>query len=296
MIYYPFSLELPFSNIKLKYREFTTEEQLILGKSHYSFQDPSDHYEFIYEIVKNLVSNKSNFERLDVFEYLLFLLKLRCISVGNQIELNTVIEEQTAKITIDINILLQNIYNVLANIYVKVKEDVGGITIAFPAANVYKEFLKLNPNDFQCIFESMSYFMQTVGKTNLENLSPDKRKIIFSKLPVSLVNTIQTKIFDILKELGNEEIFAMEIFKDFKLNLYNKSIYEVINLITSYDMKSIYRDIYTLSNLNPDYLKSLSPSERKIYISLFMEEKAQKNPNKQPMTPLEQMALDFQKQ
>ncbi len=52
---------------------------------------------------------------------------------------------------------------------------------------------------------------------------------MFGNLPVSLSNEIQTNILKTLKGASEEDIFALEIFKDFRINMYNNTIHELIN-------------------------------------------------------------------
>jgi hypothetical protein len=60
----------------------------------------------------------------------------------------------------------------------------------------------------------------------------------------------------------------------FKFNFYNQSFQQLIKLIFSFDIKSIYKEYYVLAskNINPNYIDNLSVSERMVFCSLFKEE------------------------
>jgi hypothetical protein len=68
-------------------------------------------------------------------------------------------------------------------------------------------------------------------------------------------------------------------------------------MIFSYDVKSIYSEIYFLANcsLNPEYILSISPSERRIYMSIIQEQRSKRDGNQpdQNSEALKDLALEF---
>ena len=87
MQYYNYSAELPFSKKTLKFREITTEEQLILAKANLSFPNDKTNYfdfnNFVIETLSNCIENKNDFKKLNIIDFVLFLTKIRIISIGN---------------------------------------------------------------------------------------------------------------------------------------------------------------------------------------------------------------------
>ena len=296
MDYYHYSVELPFSKKVIKFREFTTEEQLALGKAQHSFSnDLSTYYTFVYNIISKCVSEDSKFESLDVIEYILFLIKIRIISVGPKIELSTVVEEQNAKITIDLNHLMQRIYDTVEEILKDFVIDSNKkIKMGFPKILDMPEFVSIS-TDLFTVLNTIPLFINKAGiVTNHRDM-----KKVYSQLPVSLSNAIQSKVFDTLKILAEKEIFSMEIFQGFRINFYNNSIFELIKILSSYDVKTIHQEIYLLSQLTPAYIKSITPSERKIYMSFFLQERAPKDkgepniPQGRNLSPVDALAAEF---
>ena len=227
MDYYHYSVELPFSKKTIKFREFTTDEQLALGKAQYSFSnDLQTYYRFVYDVISGCVSKDSEFDTLDIIEYILFIIKIRIISVGPKIELMMLIYGQNAKITLDLNILMQNIYNSIDSLQgdLKILEN-KKIILGFPKILDMLEFAGIS-TDVNMVLNTLPLF---IDKAGIVSKKTDMKKI-YHKLPVSVTNSIQSKIFDILKNLGEKEIFGMDVFRDFRLNFYNNSVFVFIKL------------------------------------------------------------------
>ena len=296
MDYYHYTVELPFSKKVIKFREFTTEEQLALGKAQHSFStDFLRYYLFVYDIISKCVSVDSKFEDLDIIEYVLFLIKIRIISVGPKIELTAIVDDQNTKIIIDLNHLMQNIYDAAEEILkIFVVESNKKIKMGFPKILDMVEFVSIS-TEVRTILNTIPLF---IDKAGIVSNHRDMKKV-YGQLPVSLSNNIQTTVFDILKSLSEKDIFDIEIFKDFRINFYNNSIFELIKILCSYDVKSIHQEIYLLSQLTPTYIKSITPSERKIYMSFFLQERAPKDkgepniPQGRNLSPVDALAAEF---
>jgi len=289
---YYYSVELPYSKKIIKFREFSTEEQLSLGKSQYSFSsDFKSYFAFIYELILECVENKDDFKQLDILEYVLFLIKLRIISVSPKIELSTTVDGQAAKITVDLNRLLQHVYDILESIDMTVDFGNDKLSLTLPLATDMAEFVSIS-TDPEKVLGTIPLFLMGPNSS-----ATDKRKM-FNQLPITLTTQIQSRVFEILKSLMEREIFTMDVLRDFKFNLYNNSIFELIKLVCSYDVKSIHQEIYVLSALTPSYIRSITPSERKIYLSLYQAEKAPKSQeptinDKLTINPVDALAAEF---
>ena len=215
--------------------------------------------------------------------------------MGPKIELMMLIDGQNAKITLDLNILMQNIYNSIDSLQgdLKILEN-KKIILGFPKILDMLEFAGIS-TDVNMVLNTLPLF---IDKAGIVSKKTDMKKI-YDKLPVSVTNSIQSKIFDILKNLGEKEIFGMDVFRDFRLNFYNNSVFDFIKLISSHDVKSIHQEIYLLSQLTPIYVKSLTPSERKIYMNFFLQEKSPKNDNDgsvsrgKTLSPVDALAAEF---
>ena len=86
MEYYNYSVDLPYTNTKISYRELNTQEQLLLAKANISFSGDNnslfDYNQFAFELISNCIKNKEDFYKINIIEYVMFLVKLRIMSIG----------------------------------------------------------------------------------------------------------------------------------------------------------------------------------------------------------------------
>ena len=76
MEYFLYSVEMPFSNVELFYRDINSKEQLILAKTNLLFpieEDNSKEYSrIVKKIVFNCVENKEDIYKLNIIDYFLY--------------------------------------------------------------------------------------------------------------------------------------------------------------------------------------------------------------------------------
>jgi len=112
MEFYNYSVDLPYTNTKLYYREINTQEQILLAKANISIESLYDYYQFIIDIILKTIKNKEDLYKLNIIEYVLFLVKLRIISIGPTMDFFLKSESKTkTKIQIDLRKYMMNLYN-----------------------------------------------------------------------------------------------------------------------------------------------------------------------------------------
>jgi hypothetical protein len=288
---YNYNLDLPFSKIKLEFREINTQQQLDLAKACVSFDSsPSsllDFYNYCNKIIKSCVLNVEDLEKIDIVEYIFFLVKIRMISIGSTVDflLNDNSKTKT-KIQVDFQKYLLNLYNA-SNTFetLEINDEIFKIKLRWPdikSINHFYEFLKTEKhwsllNDTLCEFIDIMYFKDL--KMDFKQLTVDERVKLFEKIPVKYKDKIQNEVFNACNLLFNFDLFELTNFKDYKFNFYNLSFIEHIRLLFSYDVRSIYEEIwfFASNNLDPNYILGISNSERKIYSSIIAEHNSRKN-------------------
>jgi hypothetical protein len=312
--YYNYSLDLPHTKIKLHHRELNTKEQIALAKANLTIANTKesliDYHNFILNVLENCVENFNDIQNITIIEYVLFLVKLRILSVGNVIEFLMKDSERKTKIQLDLKSYLANLYR--ASSFFENEENntviENNITIKInwpivKSINVFNEFLINDKNIYESINDSIQEFIEYIKidnkKIQFNSFSSKQKNDLLDSLPMHLKLISQNKIFNALKELITSEIFNVSIFKEQRFNIYNLSFIEHIKMIFSYDVKSIYSEIHFLanSNINPEYTLNLSPSERKIYISIIQEQRSKRDGNNsQNSNALKDLALEFGEQ
>lgn len=284
---YNHSLDFPFSKKTIKFREFTTAEQLSLAKSRLSLEDNLDYFQFVYDVCKGCIENKSDFECVDILEFFMFVIKLRILSVGPNIELRTTYEEKKTTVTVNLNTILKNLYNCFDddNFLIEIKSMY--ILLGFP--NVKNlSYLKISNKSNM---ETIQFFIKNFNGIEFDSLSISERFKLYKKIPASVHKIIENAVKTVLKKSDSIAIFQNEVFQNFRFNVLSESIYDFLRFLGSYDITSIHQEIYILSKLTPSYILTLSPNERKIYLNIAHAEKNQKQESSDDLKALE---LEFE--
>jgi hypothetical protein len=295
---YSYNVELPFTKNKINFREISTQDQISLAKSNLSNGNDLDSlYEYFIlskTLFEQCIKEKEILNKITVIEYVLFLVKLRMISVGLNIEFLLKNEtSQKTKIKIELKTYLKNLYEIGKffendeNQYVFDKNIL--IKLNWPRVNSIQNFKKLlseNKNEYQMVLETLQEYIQYIEIKNkkiiFDNFN-DKQKIeMIDSLPINLKNKIQDKIIQAISFIFETKLFDVKTFENERFNFYNLRFIEHIKMFFSYDIRSLYTELYYLASfhLPPDYILKISPSERKIYLSIIEEQqKAKENKN-----------------
>lgn len=294
MEYYNYSTELPFSNKKVKFKEITTEQQIALSKANLSFPKTKENYfdynNFVLKTIKECLETPDDFDNINIIDYVLFITKLRIVSIGSSIEFITKTENaefKTAKTTINLNLFLKNLYygaveaikdNLITENNIEIK-------LCWPTIKSIKVFQDIIDNDFKVVFDSFQEFIEYIKigdkKIIFSNFDSIQKNEIFCKISVSLIKKVQELVLENVKKLNQCDLFMVESFKNNTFNLYTLSFIDFIRLFFSYDVKSLYEEIFYMAgeNLPPEYVLKLSPAERKVYSSIIVEARKRKENN-----------------
>jgi hypothetical protein len=316
MTYFDHTLDLPYSNVNLKFKEINTSQQIFLCKLNLSLQNsPSDLYEFYkstLDVISDCVKNYNDFKKIDIIEYVLFMTKLRCISNGSVIEFMISQENDDVtkkKVILNLNNFIKKLLDfnefILNGENNIIQEKNIKIFLKWPSLNsidlLYNNLNDKNINyDFldDLTYEFISYIEINNVKISFENFLIDQKKEILNSFTSGLKNKIQNKILEISNLLIDEEFLSIDFLKNYKFNFYNLSFIMFVKIFFSFDIKSIYKEIYALSvnNLDTKYILDMSPNERKIYFSIINESNKSQDSGESQIgnnKSLEDLAVEF---
>lgn len=291
MVFYNYSVDLPFTNNKIIFRELNTKEQLFLSKANFTHSNDKeslyDYFLFVKKIIENCLEDKTVLNKINIIEYVLFLVKLRIVSVGSKIELllnNN--QKSKTKVQIELKNYLLKLYQ--ASDFLEKEENNLifykniKIKLNWPLLSSLEFFSKMiieNKSQYEIFNESIQEYVEFIEiknkKINLKDFDIKQKTNLVDNLNLKIKNQIQEKIVEGLKILFEAEIFDVGDFKKQKFNFYNLSFIDHLKLFFSYDIKSLYQEIYLLAtcNLNPEYVLNISPSERKLYFTIIEQQK-----------------------
>ena len=299
-----YKVDFPFSEKVIIFKELNTKNQLDIEKINLYYPQTSefsiDYHENFLKIVRECVENKEDFDNLNLIEYVLFCLKLRIVSIGNNIDFNVKNDRddvKTINIKVNLSEIMQNILTLSLNSLKEyfVDDEVRDmlITIGFPTLNSVKNFSDwmLSGKDIgEIVMESLPLFIKQVkiknDILNLDNFSFEQKTKVYDTFPVSIKNKIEQLIIGCISKIGENNVFGLEYFKDEKINFYNLFFVNFLRVVFSQNPKGIYEEIYILSNFHVDsnYVMSISPSERKVFISFIKAQQKSKESNTDTIT------------
>lgn len=286
MEYYPYALQFPFTKTILNFRELTCYEQLLLCKINNTLPSTSeyrtDYLEVLIELLQSTLKNKSKINDLDIIEFLMFTIRLRCVSINSFIEFAVEgNDEKNKKIKFDLHNLLKNVYNTgqILHEYDTIESEDTLIKLKWPDLSGEYHFLNLIDKDnTEKFLSTMCEFVDFIKiKDNtfiFKSLDTKQRKELFDLLPVSLQNIIQTNIVSLLQKISDEPLFELQEFSNYKFEFYNSTIQDIIRFVFANNENSLMVENvfligkgFTLNDLN-----TMSPVTKQNYINHFIEQ------------------------
>ena len=311
--FFPYKVDLPFSDKTIYYRELNTQEQINIAKNnliHSNTRDNHlDYFNTIFSILIHCVKNPLDLKDLNIVDYIFFVAKLRLVSISNIFELSINSESKefkNIKINVDINFLVKNLYKITSELMKNntlTYQDFE-IELGWPLVSDVSVFSNLLSNDkytdFDRINNAIPLFLKSIKIKNnvvcLANLDQKQRLAIYDQIPSTVTNEIQSRVIDIVSTLKETDIFGFPEYIFYKFDFFNLVFVDIIKLLFLFNLNIIYNEIYLLSkrNMNEEYILTLSPTERQIYLSY--ENNAEEKTNKQEdseLTDIEKLQMEF---
>lgn len=288
MDYFMYNVELPFSGVQLWYKDISSKQQLALAKLNILYPVTDENYPEYSKVIKKIilesVENKKDFYDIDLIDYVLFLTKLRIVSIGNNLELmfknSEDSSEETTKLTLDLNYFMKSLYEISSE---AIKNNILNfkdmeVEVSWPNVKSEEFFLSVEKDYSGHVINSIPEYIKSIKIKNKKILTKDftqKEKIdLYEKLPIKLKNLILDFVFKMIRTLSEKNLFGIDKMDYLKFNFYNKSHQHIIRLFFSENLRNIYQEYYVLAakKINPSYVDNLSISERKVYCSFIQEE------------------------
>ena len=282
---YPYALQFPFSRTVLNFRELNCLEQSMLCKINNTLPSTpdyrSDYLDALLEIILPVLKNKESVYNLDVVEFLMFIIRLRAVSVGSFVEFSVGEEDKKKKIKFDLYNLLKNIYNIgqsLHEVELIKNEDVE-VKIKWPDLYGEKHFLNIqSENTVEKFLSTMCQFVEYVKiKDQIFNFKPYKtqeRQELFDLLPVSVKNIIQTNIVSLLQKISEQPLFELLEFENYKFEFYNSTIQDIVRFVFANNENNLISENVFLLNkgFTLNDINNISPILKQNYINYFLEQ------------------------
>jgi hypothetical protein len=290
---------MPLSEIKIFYKELNNRQFLALSKINLILplneETAVDYATIFREIVLESIKNKEDFLKLNIIDYILFLAKLREVTIGEDLELyvkEANVSDMPVKFNLKISSFIQRLYSLAKECLPNNNLTFDNFNVEIDWPNLQEEefFLKKIPQDSLSladkVISSIPYFIKKItfdsNCINLINLNFEERTQIYNKLPFSIRQNIQSLIIEAVLKLKNGDVWNVKHLQEFSngIDLYSISYQGILRLFFSDDISGILEEYYMLASKGvvPFYLDSISVAERKVYMTLFAKELEALNP------------------
>lgn len=283
MEYFLYSVDLPFSNVKLFYRELNCKELLTLSKINLYFSSEidgnSDYLTAVQKIVINCIENKKDFYKITIIDYFLFLIKLRTVSIGNELKLESKAEENdnmSFMVNLDLDLMLKSIYESSNELIKNGTISYKNIKIKLDWPNIKTEtFFVVNAENIELLVpEFINSIEINNKKIEFKTLNYEEKNNLYYKLPLKLKNLIEKKVIFYNKQMENTNFFNIKRMEDFKISLCNQFYCMMVRYLFFYDLSTFYQEYYLLASKNIDlsYVDKMSLSDKTVFCSLVEKE------------------------
>lgn len=286
---YLYSLDLPFTGIKLLYRELTAKEHLQLSKAHFLIpqedQYLSDYGRVVQDVVKECVKNKEDFYKINIVEYVLFLCKLRTLSIGEDTELefknpSEESKEEKLKITFNFQEFARNLFLHTSSILKKDIIETPEMTIQLSWPLVTAENVFLQRHHDIILDSTIEYIDEIIINDvvlKVKEYSFDQKTILYDKIPSKIQNKIQERVLLYIQKLSEPGVFNERVSEYLSFNFYNFSYQNTLRLFFTENLKNLYTEYYILAskNISISDINKMTIAEKNTFMNFIKEESNQ---------------------
>lgn len=305
---YQYTTWIPSLQRDIFISEFTTKQQKELLKSinsTYNFEFVQNINTLLQEVILDPAINISSLTLIDKF---LILLKLRAVSVSDNIEFKFKCEKCNKEVKAKIGLApIINTINHLGypfafselekNFIVNCDLPTVATEVIFEESNVsqfdflaadnvtlYNEIQRL---DFTFFIKELMFTGNEVKVVDLTQVPLDVRWELINKLPARLLLNVWEKIQNVKKQLSipliNVTCICGAKLAETFLSLNTPAYSMFLKSLFNESPHVIYQNIYYMSSVlkfTPDYIESMTPGERDMFWALYNKDQKERQLNK----------------
>jgi hypothetical protein len=265
---------------ELKVKHFKILLKTLLG-------DEPDYSEVLTNLT-NILTEVTSYSieqlyNLSIIDFLLIILHLRSISIGNSIQLE-LLNEKNVSINLNIDKVIQTLLDTFSYNYTQVIDD---IEIEYQIISIHNFLLsKQDTNDL--LFLKKYIKTLTINKNDSIKVNELKDEIflkIINALPAKNSFTILKYAKYIIQQLNQTNLLQHIIERDLSLYLDQETFIFILQLLFSKNLLPLYENIFALSkfaNMSPLYIEECTPGEYTVFVKLL--EQILKEQNRQIQT------------
>lgn len=276
-MFYSVSFKIPSQNKNWEFKSINTLQQKEICKV-MLMNDDQLLIDTFNQIIVQCLNPKYDFNLLTLLDKLLILIKLRWESIGDSIDIEIEKDSKKYNSTYSLVEIAEKFYIASQEINIlQIEEKNIKILCSLPRVQDEFNFLQEISQSDATYDSIIYYFINEIKIDEINyNLTALEIKEILNNLPAHIYQKILSYVKFCLDRLYKVIIYSY-LEEEIYFN-YNKNYIDFIKFIFKEDLYGIYQDIYILNktaNFNSEYVDSMSPLERQLYISFIVQEKQQ---------------------
>jgi len=234
---------------------------------------------------------------LSIIDFLLIILHLRSISIGNGIQLE-LLNEKNISITLNIDRVIQTLLDTFKYTYTQTFDNII-IEYQFISA---QDFLPLKQNTNELLSLKKYIKKITINDNNtiiVSKLNNETFLKIINSLPASNSFKILKYVKSMIQQLEQTNLLQHIIERDLSLFLNQETFIFILQLLFSKNLLPLYENIFALSkfaNMPPSYIEECTPGEYTVFVKLLeqiLKEQNRQVQNNNTLPPINQKEPDF---
>ena len=274
-MYFSILIKILSLNEEWEFKPITTLQQkeinkILLNNNSIAF------FNLLNSVIKQCCNPERDIKNLTILDKVYILIKLRCESIGDSIEVEITKEEKKYSATYNFHEVAGHFEETQKNIHVNhIVHGSLQINCSIPLLKDEKYIFEFANNKDATYDDILPYFIPCIKIENQPYyLSSAETALFLSQLPVGVYQQLIKYIKNIIISINSIKIY--NFFEEVIYFSFNEVYVDFLRFLFKEDLYNIYQEIYLLNKagqFTSEYVDNMSPLERQLYISFITQEK-----------------------
>lgn len=232
---------------------------------------------FIDTLIEELCKEDINVKLLTVIDKLYIMFTFRANNVGPTLEFNIDLEDSddNFKFNVELLPLLEKLEQYKLQAHIEFNDQGISGTASYP-----KRFFK-QPDMYDIVYDCIDTVRFGERDIDLSRFTFEQRKAILQEIPSSFVPVLLKSLRDYDVNISKEPFVDVKTDRDLSfdkqmyISLFNNSMYEMLRMIYTVNLRDFYTYEYTLIKkfkFSYDHISSMTPAELHVYFNVISED------------------------
>lgn len=282
-MYFLINIEIPSLNEEWRFKAINTLQQKELCKV-LLLNNNNALLHLLDKIIINCLDPVYDFTKLTILDKIVILLKLRCESIGDSLEIEVQKDGKKFNNTYNFFDVINKINKVCSSITpLYINEGIFKLTCNLPYIGNEINIVNIMSRENVTYTDVLPFFITNI-EINDEKVILSAKDIekLLAVLPASLYQKLVSHAKDILDNIHTIEIYSF--FEEIVYLSFSSVYIDFLKFSFKEDLYGIHQEIYLLSKnagFDSQYIENMPPLERQLYISFITQERQQHNASQQ---------------